>query len=252
MADVKISALPAATTPLAGTEVLPIVQSGVTDKVTVANLTAGRTVAAATLNVDANSATAAVRITQTGAGNALLIEDSASPDATPFVVDASGNVGVGTALSNGQITNGYDGLTKIGMSFDDTSTTGTTQAVVFRKSTNTQVGSILTSPTSTSYVTVSDYRLKENVIPLTNAIARVQALKPVCYDWANNKSVGEGFIAHELQSVIPLAVTGEKDAVNQDGSIKPQGVDYSKIVVHLVAAVQELKAEFDAYKAAHS
>ena len=92
MADVKISALPAATTPLAGTELVPIVQSGVTDQVTVANLTAGRTVAAATVNVDANSATAAVRITQTGAGNALVVEDSANPDSTPFVVDASGKV----------------------------------------------------------------------------------------------------------------------------------------------------------------
>jgi hypothetical protein len=97
MADVKISALPAATTPLAGTEVLPIVQGGTTDQVTVANLTAGRTVAAATLNVDANSATAAVRITQTGAGNALVVEDSANPDATPFVVDTIGRVLVGSS-----------------------------------------------------------------------------------------------------------------------------------------------------------
>jgi hypothetical protein len=95
MADVKISALPGATTPLDGTEILPIVQGGITEQVSVANLTAGRTVAAATVNVDANSASAAVRITQTGAGNALLIEDSASTDATPFIVDASGNVIVG-------------------------------------------------------------------------------------------------------------------------------------------------------------
>jgi hypothetical protein len=92
MANVKISELPAATTPLTGAELVPIVQSGVTDQVSVANLTAGRTVAAATVNVDANSATTAVRITQTGAGNALVVEDSTNPDATPFVVDASGRV----------------------------------------------------------------------------------------------------------------------------------------------------------------
>lgn len=90
MADVKISALPAATTPLAGTEVLPIVQGGTTDKVSVANLTAGRSVAAAALEIDANSASAAVRITQTGAGNVLVVEDSTTPDATPFVIDADG------------------------------------------------------------------------------------------------------------------------------------------------------------------
>lgn len=100
MADVKISALPAASTPLAGTELVPIVQSGVTEQVSVANLTAGRTVAASTVNVDANSASAAVRITQTGAGNSLVVEDSTSPDATPFVVDALGRVIVGsTAVS---------------------------------------------------------------------------------------------------------------------------------------------------------
>lgn len=92
MADVKISALPAATTPLVGTELVPIVQSGTTSRVSVDNLTAGKTVAASTVNVDANTASAAVRITQTGAGNALLVEDSANPDATPFVVDAVGRV----------------------------------------------------------------------------------------------------------------------------------------------------------------
>lgn len=99
MADVKISALPAATTPLAGTELVPIVQSGVTSRVSVDNMTAGRTVAAATVNVDANTASAAVRITQTGAGSALVVEDSASPDATPFVVDASGAVIVGNSTT---------------------------------------------------------------------------------------------------------------------------------------------------------
>jgi hypothetical protein len=97
MADKKISALTGASTPLAGTEVLPIVQSGTTVKVSVDNLTTGKTVAAAGLNIDANSATTAVRITQTGAGNALLVEDSATTDASPFVVTTAGDVGVGTA-----------------------------------------------------------------------------------------------------------------------------------------------------------
>jgi hypothetical protein len=96
MSNSKISALPSATTPLAGTEVLPVVQGGITEQVSVANLTAGRDVSASGLAVDANSATAAVRITQLGAGNAILIEDSTSPDSSPFVIDASGDVGIGT------------------------------------------------------------------------------------------------------------------------------------------------------------
>lgn len=104
MADVKISALPAATTPLAGTELVPIVQSGVTSRVSIDNVTAGRTVAASTVNVDANTASAAVRITQTGAGNALLVEDSANPDATPFVVTSAGDVGIGTSSPSSPLT----------------------------------------------------------------------------------------------------------------------------------------------------
>lgn len=103
MPDTKISALPAATTPLAGTELVPIVQSGATNRVTVANLTAGRSVAASALAVDDNSATDAVRITQTGAGNALVVEDSTNPDATPFVVNASGVVIVGYTVASANI-----------------------------------------------------------------------------------------------------------------------------------------------------
>ena len=105
------------------------------------------------------------------------------------------------------------------------------------------------SGSTTSFNTSSDYRLKENVAPMTTGLATINALKPVTYDWISDNSQGEGFIAHELQAVIVHAVTGEKDAVNEDGSIKPQGVDYSKIVVHLVAAIQELSAKNDALEA---
>jgi hypothetical protein len=83
---------------------------------------------------------------------------------------------------------------------------------------------------------------------MLSGLSTIAALKPSTYKWNADNSPGEGFIAHELQAVIPQAVTGEKDAVNDDGSIKSQGVDYSKIVVHLVAAIQELKAEIDLLK----
>lgn len=124
MADSKISALPASTTPLAGTEVLPIVQSGSTVQVSVANLTAGRAVSAlsltstTTLGVTGTSTlsgnaiisvtdntNAALRITQLGTGNALLVEDSTNPDASPFVINASGFVMAGSTVNidNAQI-----------------------------------------------------------------------------------------------------------------------------------------------------
>ena len=113
----------------------------------------------------------------------------------------------------------------------------------------TNVGSISSNTTTTSYNTSSDHRLKENVASMTIGLATIAALRPVTYDWKIDGSSGEGFIAHELQAVIPLAVSGEKDAVNEDGSIKSQGVDYSKVVVHLVAAIQELSAKNDALEA---
>lgn len=103
MADVKISNLPASTTPLAGTEVLPIVQSGVTKQVSVENLTAGRAITAASAIISDNSANAALRITQVGAGNAILVEDSANPDATPFVVNGNGEVTVGHTAATAYI-----------------------------------------------------------------------------------------------------------------------------------------------------
>jgi hypothetical protein len=99
MADVKISGLPASTTPLAGTEVLPIVQSGVTKQVSVANLTDGRAIAAASAIISANSSSDALRITQVGSGNALLVEDAANPDATPTVIGSDGDIVVGSTTA---------------------------------------------------------------------------------------------------------------------------------------------------------
>jgi hypothetical protein len=111
-----------------------------------------------------------------------------------------------------------------------------------------QVGNISVTTTATAYNTSSDYRLKESVQPLVGGLTRVNALKPSVYNWKSNGSAGEGFLAHELADIVPAAVTGEKDSVNADGSIKPQGVDMSRIVPILVAAIQELTAEVNALK----
>ena len=110
-------------------------------------------------------------------------------------------------------------------------------------------GSITVSGTTVTYGSVSDYRLKENVAPMTAALATIAALKPVTYNWISTKEKGEGFLAHELQAIVPNAVSGEKNAVDEKGKIKAQNVDYSKIVVYLVAACQELSAKNDALEA---
>jgi len=111
-----------------------------------------------------------------------------------------------------------------------------------------QVGNISVTTTATAYNTSSDYRLKESVQPLVGGLARVNALKPSAYKWKANGSAGEGFLAHELSEVVPFAVTGDKDAVDADGKPAYQGVDLSKVVPVLVAAIQELTAEVNALK----
>ena len=111
----------------------------------------------------------------------------------------------------------------------------------------TGIGSIATNGTSNvQYLTSSDYRLKDNIVPMTGALAKVTALKPVTYKWKSTGEDGEGFIAHELQEVCPDAVAGEKDAVDEDGNIAPQAIDTSFLVATLTAAIQELSAQVDA------
>lgn len=133
------------------------------------------------------------------------------------------------------------------------STVGSSNLAYFFAGTGASfVGSISTNgSTSTSYNTSSDYRLKNAIAPMTGALAKVAALKPVTYKWNADGSDGQGFIAHELAEVVPDAVTGAKDAVDEEGKPVYQGIDTSFLVATLTAAIQELKAEFDAYKATH-
>jgi hypothetical protein len=118
----------------------------------------------------------------------------------------------------------------------------------FRRA-GTNVGTISVTTTNTAYNTSSDYRLKENITPMTGALNKIALLKPCTYTWKETGTDGQGFIAHELQEVFPDAVHGEKDAVNEDGSVKAQGIDTSYLVATLTSAIQELKAELDTVKA---
>lgn len=129
-------------------------------------------------------------------------------------------------------------------------------------SSRTFVGSISVTSNATAYNTSSDYRLKENIQPMQNALATVAQLNPVTYTWKSDGSSGQGFIAHELQAVVPDAVSGEKDAVrtvdvlDENGTKigtkeEPvyQGVDTSFLVATLTKAIQELNAKVDALQA---
>jgi hypothetical protein len=160
-------------------------------------------------------------------------------------IDSSGNLLVGTT----SYAAGQNAIKLNGSSSNFSRNSTAASAQIYFENPNGTVGQISSSGSSTSYLTSSDYRLKNSVAPMTLGLATVSALKPVTYKWNIDDSDGEGFIAHELQEVIPLAVTGEKDAVDGEGKPIHQGVDYSKIVVHLVAAIQELKDQNDELKA---
>jgi hypothetical protein len=405
MADKKISALTAATTPLAGTEVLPIVQSGATVKVAVSDLTAARAVSALSLALTSTDASAAAApllelyrdsaspaasdtlgeiefngedsagnkqayglihasilsptstaeqgqihfetatagaltekmiigttnlvINEIGAVYNVRIEGdseanlfytdatndrigvgTASPDAqltvntiasfgagavaTPSIaakgdlntgvwfpaadtiaastggsermrIDSSGNLLVGTTThaDNAKAIISFTGGSSASRGLVMTSgSTASTAMIAFTNPNGYAQGEIITSGTTTSYNIVSDYRLKENVTPMTGALEKVVALKPCTYTWKVDGSSGQGFIAHELQAVIPDCVTGKKDAVEtvDDFDIEGkkigtkevnryQGMDTSFLVATLVSAIQELKAEIDLLKA---
>ena len=145
----------------------------------------------------------------------------------------------------------YDGSSRPGMRMYNTNTGSSTLTEINFNRNGSSIGAINTTTTTTAYATSSDYRLKENITPMTGALAKVAQLKPVTYKWKLDSSDGEGFIAHELAEVCPHAVSGEKDALDKDGNPQYQGIDTSFLVATLTAAIQELKAEFDAYKASH-
>ena len=126
-------------------------------------------------------------------------------------------------------------------------TGASTQTVLSIIRNTSAIGSITTSTTATAYNTSSDYRLKENVIPIPNGIVRCKQLKPSRFNFiADPNHIVEGFIAHEAQAVVPECVTGTKDAVDADGNPVYQGIDQSKLVPLLTAALQEAIAKIEA------
>jgi hypothetical protein len=115
---------------------------------------------------------------------------------------------------------------------------------------NSNVGSISVTGVATSYNTSSDYRLKENVVEMTGALDRVSQLKPSRFNFiADANTTVDGFLAHEVQDIVPEAITGAKDEVDVEGNPVYQGIDQSKLVPLLVGAIKELKADNDSLRA---
>jgi hypothetical protein len=155
--------------------------------------------------------------------------------------DSSGNLGINTTSQYN--ASRFNILTSGGQNGIGLSTpSAANDAATFYTSTSTFAGRITPSGSSTSYQTSSDYRLKENIQPMTGALDKVKALKPITFDWIADKKASQGFIAHELQEIVPDCVHGSKDEVDADGNPKYQGVDTSFLVATLTSAIQELSA----------
>ena len=134
----------------------------------------------------------------------------------------------------------------------DIARTGAVGAIMhFRKGGGTIVGSISINASATAYNTSSDYRLKENVVTDWDATTRLKQLKPSRFNFITEADTTvDGFLAHEVQDIVPEAITGTKDAVDADGNAVMQGIDQSKLVPLLVKTIQELEARITALEGA--
>lgn len=181
---------------------------------------------------DAALSTNRVTVSSTSITNYLVSEFSLAgtptADGSGVIRCSSDGTRTGITIKSGSASNVIDYF----MAFYDTANGATS------------VGSI-SSPVSsatTTYFTTSDYRLKCYDVPLTGSLERVRRLRPISFRWKNieDSRVEEGFFAHEVQTVVPTAVSGDKDAVNDDGSIVAQQMELARLVPLLVGAVQEL------------
>jgi hypothetical protein len=203
----------------------------------------------------------------TRSNHAVLFQVNASEKAR---IDTSGNLLVGTTSSgsgnDGRVLAKQTSSGGYAVVADAVSNGGTYYLVAFQINGTTVVGQITSNGTTTTYATSSDYRLKENIAPMTGALNKVALLKPVTYKWKSDGSNSQGFIAHELAEIVPECVVGEKDAMrteqyevtpavkDEEGNIVTeavmgtrigpvyQGIDTSFLVATLTAAIQEQQA----------
>ena len=170
-----------------------------------------------------------------------------------LVEDSSNRLLVGTSTSFAstavlQVNTYQNGAAAVGFATKP-STNANYDPADFYNTFGTLVGYISCTSSATSYSTSSDYRLKENVEPITEATDRILQLNPSRFNFiVDPDKIVDGFIAHEVQAIVPEAITGEKDAVDDDGNPKYQGIDQSKLVPLLTAALQEAVAEIKALK----
>jgi hypothetical protein len=336
MADSKISALPASTVPLAGTEVLPIVQSSTTKQVSVANLTAGQDVAVKTVTAtaaatqdgvalagraggtssyiatitpttlsasrtvtlpnantsipvatqiltfsgptaartitlpDANFTAARTDAAQSFTGDqtistgnlvigtsgkgittsgAFSLQLGANGTINKAYLNTSGNFLLGIATDNpagtaAQLVSQWSGGAKWGVSLDQTVSSAVQYTHINFSTAGVTVGYINANNAITTYNSVSDYRLKTVIGPVSGSGERIDALEPIEYEWKIDGSHTRGFLAHKFQEVYPKSVSGDKDAVDANDKPLYQAMQAgsAEVIADLVAEIKSLRA----------
>jgi|DEB0MinimDraft_4_1074332.scaffolds.fasta_scaffold26992_2 hypothetical protein len=236
----------------------------------------GGTATLGALTVSGSDSGDLVRITQTGSGNALVVEDSANPDSTPFVVDSSGNVGIGTASltynlhikestnssainlqtdgSGGcdvilQATRSGAALIGVGssngaLSFGTGNSTGIGSTERMRIDGSGNIG----APSGTNIYNASDQRLKQNITDLSGCLQKVLLMRGVSFNWIDNFCDSEadktlyGLIAQELQTVDVNLVDSFSDNTITAGQVtveNPLRVNEKFIIPMLVESIKE-------------
>jgi len=180
--------------------------------------------------------TSGVPITLGHTTSLVTVADNASVTGDLFV-------GTTSATNSAKITNLFSRVSHIGFVSENNGGEFSTEHIRF-KNTGTTRGSIVVDQNNTTYNTTSDYRLKENVNYDWTATTRLKQLKPAQFNFISDSTntLQDGFLAHEVSSVVPVAVFRDKDEVEDDGSVLPQQLDHSKLVPLLVKTIQELEA----------
>ena len=192
---------------------------------------------------------------RTSSNNIVLSDGDGNPR---LVVNSSAKLGIATTNPTKSLQVGDDpsGTYTKGFTSEDgvqvSSADSTATRYHYRiRNPNGEVGYISTSGSSTTYSTSSDYRLKENVVELSDATTRLKQLLPKRFNFiadvgTDQERTVDGFLAHEVQAIVPEAITGTHNEVDADGNPVYQGIDQSKLVPLLVATIQELEARVTA------
>jgi hypothetical protein len=185
-------------------------------------------------------------------GGLVTYDDTAG--AERMRIDAGGNVCVNTTstISSAKLSVACAGSGPIsGIGINDTNSSNGTPFIIFQTG-GTNRGSITNNANAgVAYnTTVSDYRLKENVTNFNDGLNKINALRPVSFTWKETGKDDIGFIAHELQAVVPECVNGDKDGMFEETPqyqlVFPAP---AQMIANLVSAIKELNAKVDAQAA---